>query len=90
MLFSSGEDSSQDEQAALLAGYEELRKFDDSQLKLMPALRGLRIIHYAGWIARRWDDPTFPKLFPQFRDYSYWAEEVEALEKIAWSLYPNN
>ena len=76
----------QAEQDSLLAGYTELRDFRASDLDLIPALRGLRIIHYAGWVARRWRDPSFPRLFPQFRDYSYWAEETEALEQIAWSL----
>lgn len=86
MLFSSDENDNQSEQEAILEGYEELREIDRSELHLMRPLRGLRIIHYAAWIARRWDDPTFPHLFPDFQEYTYWAEEVEALEKIAWSL----
>ncbi|MCB0392819.1 MAG: serine/threonine protein kinase [Bdellovibrionales bacterium] len=85
MLF-SGHSESQQELEWLLSGYEELRHFPDEQLELFQPLRGLRIIHYAGWIARRWQDPSFPKLFPQFEDYSYWAEETEILEKIAWNL----
>lgn len=86
MLFSSDEQFNQEEQQAILAGYEDLRRFPADQLKLFAPLRGLRILHYAGWIARRWHDPTFPQLFPQFTSYTYWAEETEALEKIAWSL----
>lgn len=86
MLFSGDQETSQEEKDAILSGYEDLRMFPDSQLKLFEGLRGLRIIHYAGWIARRWEDPTFPYLFPQYKDYTYWAEEVEALERIAWSL----
>lgn len=86
MLFSSDESENRDELDEFLKGYEELRLFDDSQLRLMPAFRGLRIIYYASWIAKRWQDPSFPKLFPEFENYIYWAEEVEALEKISWSL----
>lgn len=86
MLFSGNEDESQEEQEWILAGYEELRQLDDGQLELMHPLRGLRIIHYAGWIAKRWEDPSFPHIFPQFQDYSYWASETESLEQIAWSL----
>jgi Ser/Thr protein kinase RdoA (MazF antagonist) len=86
MLFSSDESSNGEELEAALSGYEELRSFPVSQRKLFAPLRGLRIIHYAGWIARRWEDPFFPKLFPQFKDYVYWAEEAEALERIAWRL----
>lgn len=86
MLFSGDADTLGEEEQAILSGYEELRRFDDRELDLIPALRGQRIIHYAAWIARRWGDPSFPRLFPTFREYNYWAEEVEALERLAWSL----
>lgn len=86
MLLSGDEDTAQQEKDLLLSGYEELRDFDDSTWDLIPALRGLRIMAYAGWIATRWKDPSFPRLFPEFNTYRYWAEEVEALEKIAWRL----
>lgn len=69
-----------------LSGYEDLRAFDDDWLNLFNPLRGLRIIHYAKWIAQRWEDPSFPRLFPNFLDYTYWVQEVEALERIAWDL----
>lgn len=86
MLFSSDESENKEELESFLSGYEELRLFNRQDLRLMPAFRGLRIIYYAHWIAKRWQDPSFPKLFPEFENYIYWAEEVEALEKIAWSL----
>lgn len=85
MLF-SGLKESQQELDWILTGYEDLRSFPLEQFELFQPLRGLRIIYYAAWIARRWEDPSFPKLFPNFLDYSYWAEEAEALEKIAWNL----
>ena len=86
MLFSGDETENHDELQSFLSGYEEFRQFDRDQLILMPAFRGLRIIYYGAWIVRRWADPSFPKLFPEFRNFTYWAEEVEALEKIAWQL----
>lgn len=86
MLFSGDANTLGEEEEAILSGYEELRIFDRAELGLIPLLRGLRIIHYAGWIARRWDDPSFPRLFPAFTEYNYWAYEVESLEKIAWAL----
>jgi Ser/Thr protein kinase RdoA (MazF antagonist) len=85
MLFSGGEFFTE-ERDEILEGYEELREFPDEQFELFEPLRGLRILHYAAWIARRWRDPSFPRLFPDFGSYHYWAEETEALEKIAWSL----
>lgn len=84
MLF-SGTDL-KEEQDLILSGYEELREFPDEQMQWIPLLRGLRIFSYSAWIARRWSDPSFPKLFPNFETFTFWAEETEALEKIAWSL----
>lgn len=84
MLFS--ELDSRKEEDLILSGYTELRDFDLSSLELINALRGLRILNYAAWIAKRWQDPFFKQTFPFFRDYNYWAEETEALEKISWSL----
>lgn len=67
----------------ILQGYSELREFDLNSLVLIPLFQGLRIIYYAGWIAKRWDDPSFQKLFPQFKDYNYWAQELQILEEIS-------
>ncbi len=86
MLTQGNAEESEEMRAELLAGYEELVPWNDDDSILFEPLRGLRIIHYAAWIARRWEDPSFPRLFPDFGSYSYWAEETEALEKIAWSL----
>lgn len=86
MLLSGDQESAPAEQEQIIAGYEELREFPDHQWDWMPLLRGLRIVSYAGWIAKRWEDPSFPRLFPEFNTYRYWAEEVEALEKIAWTI----
>lgn len=69
----------------LLTGYDELRKVPDN-LYLMEALRGLRILHYAGWIAARWEDPFFPSLFPDFHSYNWWADECLRIEQIVSGL----
>jgi Ser/Thr protein kinase RdoA (MazF antagonist) len=86
MLLSGDADMLDEEKSQILAGYEELREFPDEQWAWIPLLRGLRIISYAGWIAKRWQDPSFPRLFPEFNTYTYWAEEVEAIERIAWQI----
>lgn len=80
------QDQLEQELDEMLSGYTEIRNFDESQIDLFEPLRGLRIIHYAKWIAMRWSDPSFPRLFPDFQSYTYWAQETEQLEKIAWSL----
>lgn len=86
MLLSYNNETLTDEKDAFIEGYQMFREFPFHQLNWIEALRGLRIIMYAGWIAKRWEDPSFPRLFPDFGTFSYWAEEVEALEKISWSL----
>lgn len=86
MLLSGDPETFEEEKEALMKGYEEFRHFPDHEWKWIPLLRGLRIINYAGWIASRWSDPSFPKIFPSFKDYTYWANETEALEQIAWAV----
>ncbi|MES2854414.1 MAG: serine/threonine protein kinase [Bdellovibrionota bacterium] len=70
------------EQEEICAGYEELREIPD-EWHLFEPLRALRIIHYAGWIAQRWNDPFFQKIFPEFQGYNYWLDELNRLEKIS-------
>jgi len=89
-MFLSGD---QDEQApqldALLAGYTEFRHFDARELHLVEALRSLRLMHYAAWIARRWQDPAFKIAFPWFDSHRYWEDHVLALrEQIALMQEP--
>ena len=68
----------------LLAGYEDFYEFDPRELHLVEALRTLRLIHYAAWIARRWDDPAFAVAFPWFNTQRYWQDRIlELREQIA-------
>jgi Ser/Thr protein kinase RdoA (MazF antagonist) len=70
--------------AALLDGYEQFSAFDRRELHLVEALRTLRLMHYAAWIARRWDDPAFPAAFPWFNTPRYWeARILELREQVA-------
>lgn len=66
----------------LLSGYEEFREFDRHNLILIEPLRAMRMVHYSAWIGRRWNDPSFPKMFPHFGTARYWEEEVEKLFEI--------
>ncbi len=65
----------------ILAGYEEFFEFDRRQLALIEPLRTLRIIYYAGWLARRWNDPAFPMAFPWFNTVKYWEEQILTLRE---------
>jgi Ser/Thr protein kinase RdoA (MazF antagonist) len=65
----------------ILDGYCEFREFDPAELQLVEALRTLRMIHYAGWIAKRWEDPAFPMAFPWFNTQRYWQDHILALRE---------
>ncbi len=69
--------------ADFLNGYVEFRDFDPKELHLLEALRTLRMMHYAAWIARRWQDPAFPQAFPWFNTGRYWDEHILALREQA-------
>ena len=89
-MFLSGDRGEQTPQlTALLRGYEEFRRFDARELHLIEALRSLRIMHYAAWLARRWGDPAFKQAFPWFDTRRYWDEHVLDLrEQVALMQEP--
>ena len=60
----------------LLQGYGDFADFGYHELALIEPLRTLRMMHYAGWLARRWDDPAFPRAFPWFEEPKYWEQHV--------------
>jgi len=81
-MFLSGDRHEQTPQLeALLDGYQEFRRFDARELHLVEALRTLRIMHYAAWLARRWDDPAFKIAFPWFDSLRYWDEHILSLRE---------
>lgn len=65
----------------LLDGYFEFREFDERELALIEPLRALRIVHYAAWISRRWEDPAFQLAFPFFAGNRFWDEHILALKE---------
>lgn len=84
-MFLSGDRNEQAPQLdTLLRGYQEFRRFDARELHLIEPLRSLRLMHYAAWLARRWDDPAFKAAFPWFDTRRYWDEHVLMLrEQVA-------
>ena len=68
----------------LLEGYSEFASLDMAEMNLIEALRTLRMMHYASWLARRWNDPAFPQAFPWFDSTQYWEQHVlELREQLA-------
>ncbi|ABE49555.1 serine/threonine protein kinase [Methylobacillus flagellatus] len=73
----------------LLEGYECFYDFNPAELHLVEALRTLRLIHYSGWLAKRWDDPAFPMTFTWFNTQQYWQDRIlELREQVALMQEP--
>jgi len=84
MLLSGDRPEMTSQLAHVLAVYEDFHAFDPRELHLVEALRTLRLIHYAAWLARRWEDPAFPAAFPWFNTQRYWQDRIlELREQIA-------
>ena len=67
----------------VLSGYEAFCSFDPRELYLFEALRTLRLLYYYAWIARRWDDPAFPRVFAWFNTQRCWEEHILTLREQA-------
>ena len=65
----------------LLEGYTSLAPFDRQTLRLIEPLRALRFIHFNAWIAKRWEDPAFPRRFELFGTRRYWQEQMADLRE---------
>ncbi|HEY8585830.1 MAG TPA: serine/threonine protein kinase [Rhodanobacter sp.] len=71
---------------ALLEGYRQFRDFDSTERALIPVLRAMRQMHYAGWIAARWHDSAFPAAFPFAAESRWWEQHLADLHELADEL----
>jgi Ser/Thr protein kinase RdoA (MazF antagonist) len=71
---------------ALLEGYAEFRDFDPRELSLIGPLRIMRQVHWAGWVAARWEDPAFPRAFPQVGEARWWEQHLIDLAEAVSAL----
>lgn len=81
MLLSGDRQEMTEQLCVLLEGYEEFASLDLNELHLIEALRSLRMMHYAAWLARRWHDSAFPLAFPWFNTNNYWEQHVLELRE---------
>ena len=93
MLLSGSAHEMQSQLFDLIEGYRQFMRFDPVELHLIEALRTLRMLHHAAWLARRWEDPAFPAAFPWFGEPRYWEnlilglrEQLSALQEPALEL----
>ncbi len=81
MLLSGDREEMTEQMCDMLEGYEEFAELDLKELHLIEALRTLRMMFYAAWLARRWQDPAFPLAFPWFNSNQYWEQHVLELRE---------
>jgi Ser/Thr protein kinase RdoA (MazF antagonist) len=81
MLLAGSRDQRMMQLYDILDGYSQFHEFDGAELALVEPLRTLRMMHYAAWLARRWDDPAFPPTFTWFNTEAYWHEHIAQLEE---------
>jgi len=93
MLISGSQADMQSQISDVLEGYRQFMDFSIRELQLIEALRTLRMLHHASWLAQRWEDPAFPVAFPWFGEPRYWEdlilslrEQMSALQEPALEL----
>jgi len=85
MLLPGPAESSKKEIDWFLKGYRTFREFDMRSLELIPALRGMRLIHFASWLAVQSHDPHFEKHFPEVKMPKYWNGLIKELQGIVYA-----
>lgn len=65
----------------LLEGYELFREFNRRERHLIEPLRCYRQIAHCAWLARRWEDPAFPRFFPWFGQPRFWSDQILSLRE---------
>ena len=84
MLLPGTPEQCEQELAWFLEGYETFRDFPRSSLSFTPALRGMRLIHFAAWCALQADEPEFINHFPEWGSSRYWNELIKDLQELVW------
>lgn len=81
MLLSGNREQTEVQLDRILDGYCEFSDYNPRELYLIESLRTLRMIHYTGWLAKRWEDPAFPLNFPWFNTPRYWQDQLHHLNE---------
>ncbi len=82
LLFPGRDEWSLEMRGEFMEGYQEMAR---EPLGLSPllieALRTMRLIHFNGWISKRWADPVFQNMFQSFPTRNYWEQQVLDLKE---------
>jgi Ser/Thr protein kinase RdoA (MazF antagonist) len=83
MLLPDTVENSRTEIANFLKGYGTYRKFDKKELELIPALRGMRMVHFAAWCAIQKGEPHFEQHFPEWGTKKYWNQLINDIRGLS-------
>ncbi len=72
LLFPGQDQYSIDDRDRFLAAYKEMTRKDHIRQDLTEVFRTMRMVHFNAWIAKRWEDHSFQRIFPQFPTANYW------------------
>lgn len=76
LLFPGTDPDSLEDRQRFLKAYCEMTKKDFVNLNFIEVFRTMRMVHFNGWIAKRWSDHSFRSLFPQFISDNYWDQQL--------------
>ncbi len=89
MVTPGDDEYSKNQREVLLQAYESMSDFDRRELKLIETLRALRMIHFSSWIAHRYEDDSFKRVFPTFNTTQYWERELFCLRESLGKIIDN-
>lgn len=76
LLFPGKDESTLEDRERFLGAYREMTRKTQLQMNLTEALRTMRMVNFNAWIAKRWEDHSFQRMFPQFTSANYWDQEL--------------
>jgi Ser/Thr protein kinase RdoA (MazF antagonist) len=76
LLFPGQDSYAIEERDRFLDAYKEMTKKTHLKMNLTESLRTMRMVHFNAWIAKRWDDHSFQRIFPQFPTPNYWDQQL--------------
>lgn len=77
LLFPGTDHYSEEDRDRFIKTYKEMTRKDHLQLqRLTEPLRAMRMVHFNSWIAKRWEDHSFQRVFPQFPTPGYWDQQL--------------
>jgi Ser/Thr protein kinase RdoA (MazF antagonist) len=82
MLLPDGGEENQKEIDWIAEGYSVFADFPYQELRLIPALKAMRQLHFIAWCVMQEQDSSFKSHFPQWGSPAYWNESIKSLQEF--------